>query len=97
MTHTHKSALLDHFLNETVYVTTDLMSAVQLETGEMVEAPLILEGILLDYDASYFLVGQDNRDNLEIIRRDRVVGIKQISETDEVMEDVSKPERSGMN
>lgn len=89
---TFKSALLDQFLNERVYITTDLHSAVQMPEGEMVEAPLIIEGIILDYDSEFLLLGQMGRDSLEVIRRDRVIGIKQISDTQEVFDDPERPE-----
>lgn len=94
---TSKSLLLDQFINENVYITTDLHSVVQMPEGEVVEAPLIIEGVMLDYDASYLLIGQLGRDSLELIRRDKVVGIKQaITLADEVMEDPDKPNKNEM-
>jgi hypothetical protein len=94
---TSKSQLLDQLLNERVYITTDLTSAIQMPEGELVEAPLIVEGVILDYDCEFLLVGQLGRDSLELIRRDRVVGVKQISEDQEIFDDPNRPDRGEMN
>lgn len=97
MVRTHKSALLDEFLKEQVYVTTDLLSVVHLPDGELVQAPLVIEGIILDYDADFLLLGHIGKDTIELIKRANVVGVKQTSQAQEILDDPSTPRIGDMN
>lgn len=98
LTPTKKSALLDNFLESLVQITTGQTAAVQGPDGEMLELPLAIEGTLLDYDSEYLLLGQAGRDALELVRRDSVLGIKEISEEEMMMTgDGQKPPFGEMN
>jgi hypothetical protein len=85
VTATKKSALLDQFYNEKVLITTDISNTIQLPEGELAEVPLMLEGMLLDYDADFLLIGAEGRDAIELIRRDNVISIKQVNAEMEVL------------
>jgi hypothetical protein len=90
-------ALLTAFLKDKVHITTNLLSAIQLPDGEVVEAPWALEGYLLDHDETFILIGQDDNDALELIAIDKIVAVKQVFMADEIMKDPNKPSVEGMN
>jgi len=89
--------LITCFLKEKVHITTSIVSSVQLPDGEIVEAPLILEGYLLDHDDMFVLLGQDNKDSLELIAIKDIIIIKQVVDSDIVMEDPNRPPTEEMN
>lgn len=90
-------ALLTAFIKDKLHITTSLMSAIELPNGEVVEAPWALEGILLDFDEMFLLLGQQDSDALELIALDKIVAMKQVSDADEVMRDPQKPHTGDMN
>lgn len=97
VTATKKSILLDEFLNELCQINTGATAAIQTPDGEVVEVPMMIEGTLLDYDSEFLLVGQSGRDALELVRRESVIGIKQISENEQIMELGPRPPDEELN
>lgn len=89
--------LLTCFIKDKIQVTTNLTSTIQLPDGDMVEAPLVLEGILLDHDDMFILLGQENSNSLELLAISSIVAMKQVLIEDEVMRDPGKPEMNEMN
>lgn len=89
--------LLMCFLKDKVKITTNLMSTIQLPDGELAEAPLVLDGYLLDMDDQFILLGQQNIDNLELIAINSIVALSQILPEDEVMADPNKPKIDEMS
>ena len=89
--------LLDDFIGEEVSIITDMRSVVQTENGEMAEIPYVIEGNFLDYDGEYLLVGSDEDAAPELINKARIISVKLISKTAEIMHDPNKPLKAEMN
>jgi hypothetical protein len=94
---TNKSALLDQFLNEKVLITLNVHTAMQVSEAETVEGPMMVQGIFLDYDNSFLLVGQEGRDAIEIIKRDSILGIRIVNEGEEILQAMGAPTDEELN
>jgi hypothetical protein len=56
------------------------MQAVQLPDGEVTDIPVMVEGILLDFDKSFILIGgATNPEEVELINRQSIVSIKPVN------------------
>lgn len=91
-----KVSLLVQFLNEHVNITLDSKTAIQMESGEVVEVQMVVDGVLLDFDDEFILLGQEGKDGVELISRQLVLGMK-VVDLIETMMDPSKPSRDDMN
>lgn len=89
--------LLQDFLGDEVSVLTDMKSAVETPDGNVAEIPLIIEGIILDYDEEYLLIGSTESSTPELIHRDHIVNIKIIDHVLEELRDPSRPDKKDMN
>ena len=87
-------SLLSALIKDKIHITTNLLSAIQLPDGDVVEAPWALEGYLLDHDDTFILVGQEDNDALELVAIQHIVALKQVTEADQVMRDPHKPNNS---
>lgn len=96
-TKTNKSVLLDQFLNEKVLITLDAHTVLQVSENETVEGPMMVQGVFLDYDQSFLLLGQEGRDAIEIIKRESVLGIRQINEGEEILAAMEPPSEDEIN
>lgn len=85
--------LLRHLLNEHVAVLTTSKTLLATESGEYVEAPYTVEGLLIDYDEDYLLIGEPP----EIVNREQIVSIKLIDPIASAMDDGDRPKPSEMN
>jgi hypothetical protein len=92
-----KTRLLDDFLGEEVVITTTLMAAVQTENGDMAEVPHGIEGVLVDFDDEFILVGSNFQATPQIVNRYYVLSVSLVDQTSEVMFDPSKPKITDMN
>lgn len=86
-----KRELLLDFLGEAVSVVTDATSDMLHETSEGLE-PLsityVAEGVLLDYDDDFLLLGDErNITPPELVNRNRVVSVKLTDKLESVLKD----------
>lgn len=87
--------LLADFISERVNVMLTSKNAVMLDSGEIAEVPMIIEGIFIDYDDEFILLGFEGVDAPELVDRRRIVSIKLGDRFSEVMADPSKPKKAG--
>ena len=88
--------LLNDFVTSSVIIATDLRQSVQLANGEIHEVPLVVEGILLDFDKDFLLIGSNsNPEDVELINRQMVVSIKPIDLMAEEMDKLMGGEGRG--
>ena len=92
-----KVSLLVQFLNEHVNITLDSKTAIQMESGEVVEVQMVTEGIILDYDDDFVLLGQLGKDGVELISRQLVLGVKIVDLNEALTNDPDRPDRENMN
>jgi hypothetical protein len=92
-----KVSLLVQFLNEHVNITLDSKTAIQMESGEVVEVSMIADGVMLDFDDDFVLLGQEGKDSVELISRQLVLGVKTVDVSDITMNDPDRPDRENMN
>jgi hypothetical protein len=71
-----KKELLDDFIGEQVVIITDIKSVATTADGEMVEVPLVLEGMFVDYDSTFLLISYDQHTSPELIRKECVLSVK---------------------
>jgi hypothetical protein len=71
-----KKELLDDFVGEEVLIITDIKTVASTADGEMVEVPLVLEGLFVDYDATFLLISYDQHSSPELIRKECVLSVK---------------------
>lgn len=86
-----KSMLLSDFVTEAVQVTTDISTVAYNEAGEMIEVPLAVEGILVDFDDEFILMGSEGDELPELINRNHVVAVRLIDRISVMMSDPNKP------
>lgn len=90
-------SMLTAFIKDKIRVTTTLMSAIELPDGNIVEAPIVVEGILLDHDENFILLGQQNDDALELVAIGTIAFMRQVLVEEEVMSDSLKPAKDKMS
>lgn len=87
--------LLTDLVSETVSIMLTSKNAVLLDNGEVAEVPVVLEGIFIDFDDDFLLLGYDGAEAPELVDRRRIVTIKIADKFSEVMTDPSKPKKAG--
>lgn len=92
-----KVSLLVQFLNEHVNITLDSKTAIQMESGEVVEVQMVVDGVLLDFDDEFILLGQEGKDGVELISRQLVLGMKVVDLSEALVNDPDRPDRENMN
>lgn len=90
--------LLTQFLTEFMVIyLSDAKTTIQSESGELAEIPLIVEGVLWDFDSEYLLIGDDRKVQFSLINRDLIAKIDIVDRTADVMNDPSRPSTEDMN
>ena len=84
-----KKKLLKDYVSENVVIATNLKQTLQTETGEMAEIPVIIEGILVDFDDTWVLLGNvNNVDDTELININLIGSIKPIDPMQDAIDDL---------
>jgi len=86
-----KTSLLTQFLTEHINITLDSKTTIQMETGEVVDVQMLVDGILVDFDDEFLMLGQEGKDGVELIKRDLVLGVRIVDPNEIIMNDASKP------
>lgn len=90
------SNLLTQLLTETVIVyLANLVTTVSMEDGSMVEHPMIVDGILMDFDSDFILL--DINGSVSVINIDSIAKIDLLDAASVAMGDVDRPDRGSMN
>ena len=94
-----RSSLLDEFLTERISVLTNVNQTVQLEDNQVADVPLILTGILVDYDEEFLLIAQeDSVESLpELISRAQVISVRIEVDNVTLVADPNTPQKKDMN
>jgi hypothetical protein len=94
---TKREPLLNEFLGEEVIIMTDMITAVETPSGELAEIPLVIEGILTDYDEEFVLISATGTTIPELIRKTKIVNLRISDNIQQVMDDPGRPPKDGMN
>jgi hypothetical protein len=93
-----KRSLLDEFLTEyCIFYLIEAQSSIQSESGEVIDVPYTVDGILWDYDDDWMIISDDQQVNFSLLRKKSVAKIDIISEKTKAMSDPSKPSPQDMN
>jgi hypothetical protein len=91
-------SLLDEFLTEyCVFYCTEPITTIQTSEGELAEVPLVVEGVLWDYDPDFLLVGDEAKLSFSILSRKYIAKIDIIDKRSEAMMDPNRPAKDSMN
>lgn len=92
-----RTSLIEEFLGDNVLVSVkDMDVNISTEEGEGV-APMMLQGILVDYDSRFILLSDNTETSFSLINIDSVVKIDTIDQDMEQLLDPNKPKQSEMN
>lgn len=88
--------LLTDFLTFNVVIATDMRQSVQMANGDIAEIPLVVEGVLLDFDKDFILLGANSDpDDVELLNRDMIVSIKPVDLMKQEMDDLMNKDGRG--
>ena len=90
-----KTSLLTQFLQETVSITLDSKTAIQLDTGEVVDVQTITDGTFLDFDDEFVLIGQEGKDSVELINRKLILSVR-LLDLNEIVSNEPRPPKGDM-
>lgn len=90
--------LLDNFISEVVTIyLSEGSTSVQTQDGDVAEIPLVVEGVLWDYDYDFLLVGDEQKVTFSLVNREFVIKVDLLDRKMEAMLDPSKPDTESMN
>jgi len=90
--------LLNQFLTEFVVIyLIEAKTPTQTEGGEYIEVPMIVEGVVWDYDEDWLLLGDDRKVQFTLINRDLIAKMDIVDREAELLNDPNKPEIENMN
>lgn len=91
-----KSNLLETFIGEQIAVfVSGFNLEVVTEDGHPVEVPLVVEGLLLDMDDRFILVGTEDKSQINLVNISNIGKIELVDQNEPEL--LEKPDRSSMN
>lgn len=88
--------LLESMLGENVLIfLTNIQQQVQTEEG-IIEVPLAQEGMILDMDENFLLVGNEDQTNVSLLNISNIAKIDILDDNNQVL-NMDKPKKMDMN
>ena len=91
------NTIFERFLDRVVVVVLTINHATQDEHGNIIDMPMICEGILCDFDEQYILICNETATSFSAINHNQIAKIDQIDEAELLLLDPNRPEIDEMN